>query len=680
MKTSVIIQARMNSVRFPGKVLAKINGKSILEIIVERLKRSKSIDDIVVAISSSKKDIELLKFLKKKKLKYFIGSEKDVLSRYFYAAKKNNTKIIVRITADCPLVDALIVDEFVQNFKKTKVDYLSNTDPWTFPDGFDVEVFSYNLLKKVFLDSKKTKTKYSGVLIEYLRKNKNFKIKNVKSKLSKSFNTARLTVDEKIDLDMIRNIFSKFAPNIYFDSRQLEKLYKQDKKLFQKNSHLKLNEGSVLDNSQKLWRRANSLILGGNSLVSKNPNMFLPEKWPTYFSKAKGCNGWDLKKKRYTDMSLMGVGTNILGYCNTKVDTAVISAVKNSNMSTLNCIEEVHLAEKLLDMHKWADKVKFARTGGEANALSVRIARTSTSRQNIAFCGYHGWHDWYLSANLKKKDSLNSHLIKGLDPIGVSKKLINSSYGFNYGDFNQLKKLVNEKKIGIIKMEVSRNTLPNISFLKKVRKLADEKKIVLIFDECTTGFRESFGGLHLLINVIPDIAIFGKALGNGYAITAVLGKDSVMYNARKSFMSSTFWSERIGPTAALKTLEIMEKNKTWIEVKKLGKNLISIWKKIAGRHNLKIKIFGIPSLAKFSIVSNDFQKYKTYITQEMLKSGFLATNSVYMSIAHNETIFKKYESKLDRIFYKISLCEKRVIKIDDILEHPVTYLPFQRLN
>jgi glutamate-1-semialdehyde 2,1-aminomutase len=214
-------------------------------------------------------------------------------------------------------------------------------------------------------------------------------------------------------------------------------------------------------------------------------------------------------------------------------------------------------------MHTWADKVKFARTGGEANALAVRIARAASGKEKVAFCGYHGLHDWYLAANLKSKKSLDKHLIKGLSPLGVPKSLSDSSFGFEYGNYNQLEKITNKYSIGVIKMEVCRNSQPNIKFLKQVRELATKNNIVLIFDECTSGFRETFGGIHLNYKVNPDIAIFGKALGNGYAITAVVGTKNVMEAAQKSFISSTFWTERIGVSAALKTLEIMDPPKAF---------------------------------------------------------------------------------------------------------------------
>ena len=568
----------------------------------------------------------------------------------------------------------------LENLKKSKTDYLSNCLPWTYPDGLDVEVFSYDLLKKVEKKANKSQRKSGGVIISYLRDNRpSINSINITCPIKK-LPRYRLTVDEEIDLQLVKKIYQYFSPNIYFGFKDIIKFAKKNKKLFETNSMIKLNEGAILDKGQKLWKRANTIILGGNSLLSKNPNLFLPNKWPTYFSKSKGCKVWDLENSCYTDMSLMGVGTNILGYCNNEVDNVVRNVVKKGNLTSLNCPEEVFLAEKLLSIHPWAEKVKFARTGGEANAMAVRIARAASGKENVAFCGYHGWHDWYLAANLKNKKNLDGHLIPGLDPLGVPSSLSNTAFGFEYNNYKQLKELVDKKNIGIIKMEVSRTTMPNINFLKKVRKLATKKNIVLIFDECTSAFRSCFGGLHKLAKVDPDMAIFGKALGNGYAITAIIGKKYVMDSAQKSFMSSTFWTERIGPSAAIKTLEIMEREKTWETISNLGKKVTSIWEKLSKRHNLKINISGLPSLTKFSFKSKNSQAYKTFITQEMLKHKFLAATGVYLSISHNEKIFKTYSNHLDEIFYKISECEKGNTNISNILKYPIAHIPFKRLN
>ena len=682
MKTVIIIQARMGSSRLPNKVMKIINGKPMIELIVKRLKKSKEANDVVVATSRESENKVLIEHLKKIKTKVFIGKENDVLDRFYRAAKKFKADIIVRITADCPFVDACLIDDFIKRFKNKKPDYLANCLPWTFPDGLDTEVFSFELLEKI---ARKAKLKHrisGGVLISYLKDNDNYKkIKKINIPFPiKNLPKYRLCVDEEIDLKLTRKIYEHFHPNIYFNWKQIIDFGAKNKKLFKINSELKLNEGYKIDKGQKLWKRATAIILGGNSLLSKNPNLFLPNKWPTYFSKSKGCKVWDLDNHCYTDMSLMGVGTNILGYCNNEVDNAVKKVVKKGNLTSLNCPEEVFLAEKLLSMHPWAGKVKFARTGGEANAMAIRIARSSSGKENVAFCGYHGWHDWYLAANLKDKSNLDSHLIPGLDPSGVPSRLRNTSFGFEYNNFGQLKKLVDKENIGVIKMEVSRTTQPNVKFLRKVRDLATKKNIVLIFDECTSAFRQCFGGLHKLINIDPDMALFGKALGNGYAITAILGKESVMDSAQKSFISSTFWTERIGPTAALKTLEIMEREKSWERISNLGKKVILIWEKLSKKHNLAINISGLPSLAKFSFKSKNSQAYKTFITQEMLKHKFLAATGVYLCTSHNEKIFKKYSNYLDEIFYKIAECEKGNLNISNILKYPVSHIPFTRLN
>ena len=195
--------------------------------------------------------------------------------------------------------------------------------------------------------------------------------------------------------------------------------------------------------------------------------------------------------------------------------------------------------------------------------------------------GYHGWHDWYLAANIGNNSNLNKHLLKGLNTLGVPKQLKKTVFPFNYNNLDELEKIIKTKKIGIIKMEVSRNFEPNNNFLKKVRDIANKRKIILIFDECTSGFRQTFGGLHKYYKVEPDLAIFGKAMGNGYAINAVIGKKKVMKFASQTFISSTFWTERIGPTAALKTLEVMKRIKSWETITSKGKIILKEWKKLS---------------------------------------------------------------------------------------------------
>lgn len=434
---------------------------------------------------------------------------------------------------------------------------------------------------------------------------------------------------------------------------------------------------------QNLYEKAKKIIPGGTMLLSKRPEMFLPNNWPSYYSRTKGCEVWDLDGIKYVDMSIMGIGTNTLGYSNDEVDAAVMETVQNGNMSTLNCPEEVYLAEKLIEINPWADMVRFARSGGEANAIAIRIARAASGKDEVAICGYHGWHDWYLSTNHNDGDQLSSHLLPGLDPAGVPKSLKNTVHPFMYNDFEELVRIVNNRNIGVIKMEVVRNFGPEDNFLQKVRDLATQKNIVLIFDECTSGFRETFGGIFKKYNVEPDLTMFGKTIGNGYALTAVVGKREIMEAAQKTFISSTFWTERIGPTAALKTLEVMERLKSWETITEMGNLIRDGWNKLALDSGLTINITGIPSLSFYNIISNnsdDFLKYKTLVTQEMLKKGFLASNNFYASISHSNELIDQYLDALSPIFEKIRSCEDGIVNIDALLEGPVCHSGFRRLN
>ena len=674
LKIVAIVQGRLGSSRFPNKVIEKINSKSMTEIIYERLKCSQLINDIIFAIP--KNESKYIDYLKKRKIRFYPGSKDNVLKRYYNCAKENNADIIVRITADCPLVDSELIDNLIKLFKKNNnLDLLTNNSPPSYPDGLDISIFNFKTLKHSYL---KAKTDYDKEhVVPYMLRLKSIRKKNKKCELN--LKHLRWTIDEKVDLEVIREVFQHFKRNTFSWKKVLE-LVKKKPDIFKKNSFIARDEGSILSTGQKIWKRAKKIIPGGNMLLSKRPEFYLENKWPTYFSKAKDCFLWDLDGNKYLDMSMMGVGTNILGYGNKYVDRKVNEVVKKGNMSTLNCKEEVLLAEKLLELHSWADMCKFTRSGGEANAVAIRIARAYTNKQKVLVCGYHGWHDWYLAANLKK-DGLEKHLLKGISPVGVPKELAKTIYTFNYNDIKNLIKIINsDNKIGIIKMEVTRNFLPKSNFLKKIRDICNKKKIILIFDECTSGFRGAFGGLHKVFKVTPDIAIFGKALGNGYAINAIIGKKGIMQKANETFISSTFWTERIGPTAALATLKEFEKNKTWKILINKGNFIRKKWLQIAKKNKIKIQILGIPAISSFLFKSKNNLKYRTLITQELLKDKILATNTIYLCIKHDKKYINKYLKSLNKVFKLINKCEKKNLNIDDILENDTSKSFFGRLN
>lgn len=675
MKIIAIVQARMGSTRLPNKVLKPINGIPMIGLLLTRLALSKELDQIIVATSLDSRNEPLVRYVSELGFACEQGSENDVLDRFVRAAESHDADIVVRITGDCPLVDAGLVDEAIMFFKTHNFDYITNTNPPTYPDGLDIEVFRFKALKQASQESYEDFDREH--VTPYIRSSDKFTKMNLPNSIDLS--SLRWTVDEPSDFEVIENVFNHFYPRVDFSWLEVLGLQNECPDLFQKNQKIVRNEGAVMGKGQKLWKRAKQIIPGGNMLLSKRPEMFLPEQWPAYFSKAKGCKVWDLDGREYIDMCIMGIGTNTLGYGHPDVDAAVLETVAAGNMSTLNCPEEVYLAEKLIEIHPWADMVRFARSGGEANAIAIRIARAASGKDKVAICGYHGWHDWYLSANLGDDASLDGHLLPGLEPKGVPRNLQGTVFPFIYNDYDGLEKLVNTQDIGVIKMEVARNKGPENQFLQKVRKLATDRGIVLIFDECTSGFRETFGGLHKKYGVEPDMAMFGKALGNGYGITATIGKREVMEAAQSTFISSTFWTERIGPTAAVATLKVMERIRSWETITQTGLSIRDGWQILADKYELNIEHWGLPSLTGFTFQSQNALAYKTLITQEMLKKGYLSGNSVYVCIDHNPDIVQGYFDALDPIFGLVKECEGGR-DVMSLLQGPICHGGFKRLN
>lgn len=675
MKTVAIVQARMGSTRLPNKVMKLIGGVPMIELLLARLECALQLDEIVVATSVDERNQPLVDHISKLGYRCFQGSENDVLERYIQAAKMAHADVIVRITGDCPLVDPALVDEAIRSFKAAGVDYLSNASPPSYPDGLDTEVFGFAALERTAAE---TDRPYDHEHVTpYLRESGRFRQTALQN--AEDLSALRWTVDEPADFEVVCKVFAHFAPDIHFTWQQVLELQRNQPQLFAGNQQLIRNEGATMGTGQKLWKRAKQVIPGGNMLLSKRAEMFLPDQWPAYFSKAKGCKVWDLDGNEYIDMSIMGIGTNILGYGHPDVDAAVHRTVDMGNMSTFNCPEEVYLAEKLIELHPWADMARLARSGGEANAIAIRIARAASGKDKVAICGYHGWHDWYLSANLGDDKSLDGHLLPGLEPNGVPRNLKGTVFPFNYNNYGELEELVNTHDIGVIKMEVVRNKGPEDNFLHRVRKLATDRGIVLIFDECTSGFRETFGGLHKKYGVEPDMAMFGKALGNGYGITATIGKRAVMEAAQTTFISSTFWTERIGPTAALATLKVMERIRSWETITQTGLNIRQGWQQLADTHALKIEHWGLPALTGFAFKSPNALAYKTLITQEMLAKGYLAGNSVYVCIDHTAEVVSEFFAALDPIFAMVKECEEGR-DVMSLLEGPICHGGFKRLN
>ena len=429
----------------------------------------------------------------------------------------------------------------------------------------------------------------------------------------------------------------------------------------------------------ELWNKAKKILPGGSQLLSKRSEMFLPDFWPSFYKKAKGVEIWDLDGNKFYDMCIMGVGSCTLGYADEDVNNAVKKVIDDGSMSTLNSPEEIELAELLLKLHPWANSVRYARTGGETAAIAVRIARAFVGKDKIAFCGYHGWHDWYLSSNLADIKNLDGHLLEGLDPNGVPRGLFNTAFPFEYNKIDKLEEIVENHDIGVIVVEPMRHQEPKDSFLNRVRRIADEINAVLVFDEISIGWRLNVGGYHLKLGVNPDIAIFAKAMSNGYPMGAIIGKDEIMDAAQTSFISSTYWTERVGPTAAITTINKMLSKNVPAHLDKIGSIIREGWKELAEKHRIDIDLLPPNPLITFIPKYENIQQIKTLFTQEMLKRGYLASLSVYVSYSHTEEIIREYLTVVDEVF---SIIAKAIEKgdISNLLEGPVCHSGFQRLT
>ena len=432
---------------------------------------------------------------------------------------------------------------------------------------------------------------------------------------------------------------------------------------------------------QELYKKAKTLIPGGTQLLSKRPEQYLPDQWPAYYSKSNGCEVWDMDGNKFLDCSYMGIGACVLGYAHPEVNKSVIECINNGSMNTLNPPEEVELAEIMCKLHPWSGMVRYTRSGGEAMMVAVRIARAFTKKDTVLFCGYHGWHDWYLAANLAENSALDGHLLPGLSPNGVPRHLKGSAVPFNYNEVDEFVSNLekNRNKVAAVIMESIRNDYPEPEFMRIIREKTQELGIVLIFDEITAGWRLNNGGAHLLFNIEPDIAVFGKAISNGYPMGVILGRTDVMQAAQDSFISSTYWTERIGPVASISTIKFFIENNVSDHLIKNGEIVQKGWAELAGKHDLDIEVGGIMPLSHFNFKYSEPLVLKSLYTQIMLEKGFLATTALYSSYAHKREDIQKYLEATDSAFSFIS----RVVKEGNpkkYLKGPICHSGFKRLN
>ena len=440
-----------------------------------------------------------------------------------------------------------------------------------------------------------------------------------------------------------------------------------------------------MGSGQDLYVRAKRLIPGGTQLLSKRPEMFLPEQWPAYYSRARGVEVWDLDGRRFVDMSVNGAGACPLGYSDPDVNEAVISAVRDGSASILNCPEEVALAELMVELHPWAEMSRFARSGGEAMAIAVRIARARTRRSLVAVCGYHGWSDWYLAANRGTNDALGAPglLLPGLDPAGVPAELAGTIATFRHNDLSGLSEIVRVRpnQLAAIVCEPQRSVAPTPEFLAGLRQIADAQGAVLIFDEITAALRLGCGGVHLRYDAAPDIAVFAKSIGNGFPIACVIGTADAMDAAQSTFISSTNWTERIGPVAALATLEKHRRMRAFERLIDAGERVQAIWSEQAAAAGLDVDVgpIDMPPLSSLDFRYENSPAVRTLFCQCMLDRSYLDNGRFYATVEHSAAVLDEYAQQVRGAFDEVAAAVAAGT-VEESLRGPVAHTGFARLT
>jgi glutamate-1-semialdehyde 2,1-aminomutase len=418
-------------------------------------------------------------------------------------------------------------------------------------------------------------------------------------------------------------------------------------------------EKSLGQDPMALYERAKKRIPGGTQLLSKRPEMYAPQRWPAYYRQARGCEVIDTAGRRWIDMTTSGIGSCLLGYADPDVTRAVQQRVARGSMATLNAPEEMELAERLIALHPWAEQVRYARTGGESMAMAVRIARAVTGRDMVAFCGYHGWSDWYLAANRTpggSQDQLQSHLLPGLDAHGVPAGLAGTALPFDYNRLDQLKAWVDQwgDRLAAIVLEPTRTQEPAPGFLEGVRQLADRCGAVMILDEISSGWRLHLGGAHVRYGIEPDMAVFAKAISNGHPMAAIVGRATMMEGAQRSFISSTYWTEAVGPAAALATISKFESIDVVGHVRRIGQSMRDGWVDLGRRWGVPVKVDGHPALLHLGFDHPQAHPIGTLVTVLMLEKGYLTGSGFYPSLAHSQQHVAGYLDGLSEVFAEVA--------------------------
>ena len=646
-----VLQARYSSSRLPGKVLKPILGKPMLQHQIERVKRAKKIDELVVATSSDPSDDAIAKLCEEQGILCFRGSLDDVLDRVYQAAKPYSPDHVVRLTGDCPLSDPEIIDQVIEFHLRQGADYSSNAIRPVHPDGLDVEVCRFSVLTEAWKEAK-LPSQREHVMPFIHGQPARFKIAHFESAVDHS--EERWTVDTAADFELVTAIYGALYPsNPAFGMQDVLKFLKDRPELADLNRQSKRNEGfqvslqkdksqSRYSASQQMLERALKTIPLGSQTFSKSKTQYPAGVSPHFIQKAKGSRVWDVDGNEYIDFvnSLCAVN---LGYGDPDVTAAVKSQLDEGVIFSLPHPIEHLVAEKIVEMVPCAEMVRFGKNGSDATSGAVRLARAYTNRDHVAICGYHGWQDWYIGLTARNR--------------GVPKSTQELTHAFTYNNLDSLRKIFKDRpgQIAAVILEPMNVAKPEPGFLEGVKEITHQGGALLVFDETITGFRYANGGAQELFGVVPDLATFGKGMANGYPVSAVAGKAEYMKLMEEIFFSFTFGGETLSLAAALATMKKLQKEPVVKQMNLQGGKILKGVQELLAKNEIGgfLECTGNPTWS--FMLFKDGPKYsswqvKTLFLQEVFARGILTVGTHNLSYAHTDADVARLLGVYEEVF------------------------------
>jgi glutamate-1-semialdehyde 2,1-aminomutase/spore coat polysaccharide biosynthesis protein SpsF len=642
-----LIQARMSSTRLPGKVLVDLAGRPMLWHVAARVGRARLVDKVVVVTSTQPADDVIETFCKGSEISCFRGDESDVLDRYFRAARQEAADVVVRITADCPLIDPAVIDRVIEARAQANADYATNALHETFPDGLDVEVFSFEALERAWREAAKPSDREH--VTPYMKHSGRFTVLNIENDEVPSAAGQRWTVDESSDLEFVRAVYSAFPKGSHFGLREVSDLMDRQAQLHEAQGKAIRNDGYYSSlfkqarsgtapkrpqaRSAALMSRAERVIPGCAQTFSKSYNQHVRGVAPMFLEHGKGARVWDVDGNEYIDY-IQGLLPNILGYAHDEVNAAASAQLERGHSFSLPHPLEVELAERLVRLIPCAEMVRFGKNGSDATSGAVRVARGFTARERIACCGYHGWQDWYIGTTTRNG--------------GVPGAVRELTHPFPYNEPDSLEKLLDSRRgeFAAVIMEPVNFVEPKPGYLEAVRDIAHRHGALLIFDEICSGFHLGLGGAQKLYGVTPDLACFGKAMGNGFPIACIVGRSETMRVFEEVFVSFTFAGEVASMAAAMKVLDILENTDALATMNANGARLQQGFNALAKQAGLfpRFECVGRPTWSLVKFRDNDGKDSlleRSLFAQESVKRGVLLLVTHNMTAAHDEAVIEQ---------------------------------------